>query len=43
MERLKKQVRFSFWEKFDANHTIVRFATSWSTTKEEIEQLKEIL
>lgn len=43
MERLKKQVRFSFWEKFDVNHTIVRFATSWSTTKEEIEQLKEIL
>lgn len=43
MERLKEQVRFSFWEKLDADHTVVRFATSWATTEEEIAQLWEIL
>ena len=43
MEELKKEVAFSFWETFDETHTIVRFATSWSTTPEEIERLKEIL
>ena len=25
------------------DHTVVRFATSWSTTKEDIEQLRELL
>ncbi|MCD8362119.1 MAG: aminotransferase class V-fold PLP-dependent enzyme [Lachnospiraceae bacterium] len=43
VERLKKQVAFSFWEKPDAEHTVVRFATSWSTTKEDIAQLMQIL
>lgn len=43
IETLKKQIAFSFWEKLDETHTIVRFATSWSTTKEELEQLKEFL
>ncbi|MCC8164175.1 MAG: aminotransferase class I/II-fold pyridoxal phosphate-dependent enzyme [Lachnospiraceae bacterium] len=43
VERLKKQVAFSFWEKPDAEHTIVRFATSWSTTEEDIAQLMQIL
>ncbi|MCC8066115.1 MAG: low specificity L-threonine aldolase, partial [Clostridiales bacterium] len=31
MESLKKQVAFGFWEKADETHTVVRFATSWST------------
>lgn len=43
MEELKKKVIFSFWEKFDENHTVVRFATGWSTTEEEIEQLSAML
>ena len=43
MERLQEQVAFSFWEKYDEDHTVVRFATSWSTTKEEIEQLRALL
>lgn len=43
MEELRKSVAFSFWEKYDDNHTVVRFATSWSTTQEDIEFLKEIL
>lgn len=43
MEELKQKVRFGFWEKYDDNHTVVRFATSWSTTKEDIDYLKSIL
>lgn len=43
MEKLKEKVGFSFWEKYDDNHTVVRFATSWSTKKEDVEKLKEIL
>ena len=43
MERLKKHVAFSFWEKPDDSHTVVRFATSWATKKEDIAGLMEIL
>lgn len=43
MEELKEKIDFSFWEKYDDNHTVVRFATSWATTVEEIELLNEIL
>ena len=43
MKELEKQVRFSFWERADDTHTVVRFATSWSTTEQDIETLAEIL
>lgn len=43
LEKLKKEVAFSFWEKADESHTVVRFATGWSTTREDIEKLGEIL
>lgn len=43
MQELKMNVKFSFWEKYDANHTVVRFATSWATTSEKIAELKKLL
>lgn len=43
MEKLKKDVSFSYWEKYDENRTVVRFATSWATTKDDVENLLEIL
>lgn len=43
MEALKKSVAFSFWEKYDEHHTVVRFAASWSTTEEDLYRLKKIL
>lgn len=43
MEELKKSVSFSFWEKYDAQHTVVRFATSWATTPEAVDQLIKLL
>ncbi|MBQ2720294.1 MAG: aminotransferase class I/II-fold pyridoxal phosphate-dependent enzyme [Clostridia bacterium] len=43
MEELKKSVSFSFWEILDEDHTVVRFASSWATRKEDIERLSELL
>lgn len=43
MEKLQKMVVFSFWEKLDEKHSVVRFATSWSTSEEDIVRLGEIL
>lgn len=43
MNELKKKIGFGFWEKYDQTHTVVRFATSWSTTDADIEYLKECL
>lgn len=43
MEQLSKKVAFGFWEKADANHTVVRFATSWSTTEADLTELENAL
>ena len=43
MARLQDKVAFSFWEKYDDDHTVVRFATSWSTTEEDMKALEEAL
>lgn len=43
MNRLREKVAFSFWEKYDDSHTVVRFATSWSTTREDLEELRRAL
>lgn len=43
MEKLKEQVTFSWWEKKDERHTVVRFATSWATKPEDIDALGKLL
>ncbi len=43
MHELEQKVRFSFWEKYDDNHTVVRFATAWSTTQEQMDELRAII
>ena len=43
VERLAREVCFSFWEKYDDNHSVVRFATSWSTDIKDIEALRKLL
>ena len=43
MEALAAKVGFDIWEPYDATHTVVRFATSWATTPENIAQLRELL
>ena len=41
--RLRPLVGFDFWEPYDAEHTVVRFATSWATKEADIEILEQIL
>lgn len=43
MKKLEEKVGFSFWEKYDERHTVVRFATSWATTREQVDQLVSCL
>lgn len=43
LARLEKKVNFEVWEKTADGCTVVRFATSWSTTKEEITELYKLL
>ena len=40
---LEKQCVLSFWEKPEPEHTVVRFATSWATTREDVLALAAIL
>jgi threonine aldolase len=43
MQRLAEHVEFGFWEIYDETHTIVRFATSWATTQEDVDAFCELL
>ena len=43
LEKLRSRVGFEIWEKYDEKSTVVRFATSWATTKEDIEYLKSVI
>ena len=43
LEKLKGVVDYGFWEKPDDSHTVVRFATSWSTTDDDLAVLEEAL
>ncbi len=43
LDALAEKLAYSFWEKYDDKHTVIRLATSWSTTQEDIEKLREVL
>ena len=43
MEELAKNVSFSFWEKYNENHTVIRLATSWATTEKDLNELVKLL
>lgn len=43
MDALREKVEFSFWEKYDDNHSIIRFATSWATKEDDVKALIELL
>ena len=43
LAKLQKEIRVSFWEKYDADHTVVRFAASWSTTESDLAALDRAL
>ncbi|MGZ7215589.1 low specificity L-threonine aldolase, partial [Streptococcus pyogenes] len=44
LERLAQAgLVYSFWEKFDQDHTVIRLATSWSTSQEDLDALRQLL
>ncbi len=43
MEAISQKCRFGFWERIDENRCVVRFATSFATTKADIEALADII
>ena len=43
MARLKEAVAFEFWEVFDADRTVVRFAAGWSTSPADLQALAAAL
>ena len=43
VEKIKENVCISYWEKYDENHTVVRFATSWATSLEDVQSLIALL
>lgn len=43
LRQLRESVKVSVWEKYDDEHTIVRFATSWATRDEDVDALCELL
>ena len=43
LERLAEKLSYGYWEKYDENHTVIRIATSWSTTNEVVDELIKML
>lgn len=43
MERLAEQVEFGYFEQYDEQHSVIRFATSWATTMADARALCEII
>ena len=43
MAKLREKVAFEFWERKDDTHTVVRFATGWSTTEDDLQMLDQAL
>lgn len=39
LQALSNDVQLAFWQKYDENHTVVRIATDWATTKDDVEKL----
>lgn len=43
LARVREHAAVEYWEKYDKDRTVVRFAVSWATTPEDIEALDAIL
>ena len=43
LKALGYKVMYGFWEKYDEEHTVIRFATSWATRKEDVDSLIEVI
>lgn len=43
LRTLSEHVAYDLWDRIDADHTAIRFATSWATPPEHIEELRKWL
>lgn len=43
LKKLSENVEYSFWEKYNADSTVIRLATSWSTKQEDLVELEKYL
>lgn len=43
LESWKEKIAYSFWEKYDEAHTVIRLATDWGTTDAETQALIDVL
>lgn len=43
LKELSENVGYSFWEKLDEEHTVIRLATDWATTEKDIDELMKYL
>ncbi len=43
MKKISEVAEFSFWEAYDENNTIVRFASSFATTDDDIDKFIELI
>ena len=43
LQKLSEKIEYSFWEKYDDAKTVIRLATSWASTREDVDRLISIL
>ena len=43
LQELGAQAEYSYWQKYDDAHTVIRLATDWASAEEEIDALSAIL
>lgn len=43
LAEIEDKIGYSFWEKYDEEHTVIRLCTSWATTKENLDYLISLL
>ena len=43
LNTLKEKVEYSFWEKYDEDHTVIRLAADWGTTESDTTALIDVL
>ncbi len=43
LEKLREHIAVGFWEKYDDSHTVIRLATSWATTDDDLCELKRYI
>ena len=43
LKEFGKDVAYGYWERYDAEHSVIRIATSWATTEASVETLISLL